>query len=186
VRAPIFRLLLLRLAAAAVWLPAAATEPPPAPELLAERASGSFEIESESRVVLSGLGGRLSLRLAAPGQLRFAARSLTEPREDRALALWLEDRTLRLAPPAGREAERLLVEVGVPPELEVEIQAAESQIDLSGLSGGVLVRGSALEITASALGGAASFEIQRGKLGVRGAGDLTLTGEGLDARPSRG
>lgn len=171
------RPLLLSVALAA--LPAAAQAPGAEAELIGEQANAALELEGERTLEVAGLHGRLLLRLSAPGQLRFAARTLEEPRRERPVALWGAGGTLRLAPVAGAEAEPLLVEIGVPPQLAVEVRTAATRIEASALVEKLRLEGADLEITLGALQGAAALAVTRGRIGVRGAAELSIAGQGL-------
>jgi hypothetical protein len=151
------------------------------PELVAQKANASLDLESETRLEIRGIQGRMLLRLGAPGQLRFGARTLTGAREDRPIALWAEGSTLRLLPVAGHEAERLYLEVGIPPSLEVRVEARDSQIDLTGLAGSVTLQGSKLLVVAATLAASSSFDIQGGQLALKAVNkDVTVHGAGLE------
>jgi hypothetical protein len=153
------------------------------PYVLLEQADGAAAPDGQTRVEVAGIQGTLYLRAGAPGELRFSARSLTNRREERAVALWVVDDVLRFEPPAEHSGEPLLLEVGVPPEMSVHVEAAASHVTLSSLEGPATVEGSELEVEVRGVKGAVELELDDSKLLVAGAeDDLSLRGTGIDGK----
>jgi len=67
------------------------------PILLAEGAGGILDLEGERRLEVVGLQGSILVRLGKEGEIRFAARSLSDRKVERPVALWADGTTLRRA-----------------------------------------------------------------------------------------
>jgi hypothetical protein len=153
------------------------------PVLLNDGSSGLIELTGQSRVEVSGAVGTIFVRAGKPGQVRYMVRARTSRREEHPIGLWLEGRKLRLSALPDLPEQPLIIEVAVSPELSVRIDAADSSINVSGIGGGVAVRGAALELDMRGLRGGAEIEIEGGTITADGVPEgLSLDGSGLDAQ----
>jgi hypothetical protein len=168
----------LGLALAVSAAPAGADEP----VLFLEQSDAIAELDGQRQLEISGIQGTLHVRLGTPGELRFSARSRDNRREERPVALWVENDTLRFAPAAGQDGELLLLEVAVPPELSVDIEITDSHLTVSGLMSALLLRGERLAAGIHGLKQPAEIELVESSLEVAGAeSELTLEGRKLEA-----
>jgi hypothetical protein len=150
-------------------------------ELLNDESGGDVEITGQSRFEIVDLQGTFSIRLGKPGQLRYMARDVETRRQEIPVALWMEGSTLGLSPLEESAQQRVFVEITVPPEIDVEIDVADSAVVLSGLMSAVDLRGRNVELKASALKDSVQLEIEGGSVRVGASeGELELVGRGLE------
>ncbi len=156
------------------------------PILLAEEARGLVVVEEQNRLELSGISGTLSVRAGRPGEIRFMARTLDEPREEIPVAIWQVGNGFRMLPAEGHEEQPILLETSVGPGVAVSVEVFDSRLTLQGIRDDVEVDGAGLELSARALTGNAEFRISESTLSLDGLeGALTLTGEGIEASARR-
>jgi hypothetical protein len=157
------------------------------PILLSTETPAIVETQGMSSVRLEGIDGTISVRAARPGEMRYAARSLDNRREERSLALWQDGRDFVLRPDDSSAPERLLVEIMVPRELSLEIDIVDSRLDISVLSGDLVVRSVRSDIDARGLEGVTRFELEGGTLSTSGtSGTISVGGHDFEARLTRG
>ena len=169
---------------------AAEAEPPPpraaakGGPVVVEKADGILALKRERRVEIKGLRGKIGLRLGRDGEVRYAARSLANSEEERAVAVSIEDTTVHIGPRAGAPpAETLRIEVTVPALFDSKVEADGSEVELSGLHGRVELRGKNTQLAVRTLDAELEVELQGGKVQIAGlSGGLALSGRGLDLR----
>ncbi len=151
-------------------------------ELINEGPAGIVEIDGQQRLRLEGLQGNLSLRLGRAGEMQYMARALDNRRAEHPVALWLHGSVLQLEPVAGMEDQRLLVEIVVPPELDVHVNAAGSILNVSSLMSGIAVEGHDLELRMSGMADSCELELTGGTARIEASdGDIELRGSGVEA-----
>jgi hypothetical protein len=131
--------------------------------LINDQSGGLIELTDERLLVISGLQGHISLRLGRSGEMQYGARLLSNRRDERQVALLAAGNRLMLEPIQGRETERILLEVVVPPELDIEVELADSILSLSGLMSDVHGKAVQSDLNASILRGSLDLELTGGK-----------------------
>lgn len=150
-------------------------------ELINDEAGGFIELTGQSRLLLTGLVGHVSLRVAKAGELRYEVRSLQNRRDEIPVGLWIEGKTLRIEALEEYADQRILLEASVPPQLDVVVRIDDSLLTLAGLMSDVEIEGRNLELSASGLAGDVTGNIEGGEARM-GAfeGGLELSGSGLE------
>jgi len=149
---------------------------------LAEEPEGTVEVSGESRVMVSGLVGEITLQGGPPGVLSFQGRTLDGRREPVPVALWLEGGVFRVGPAAKAAQEPLSVVLSVPPELVAEVEASASKLRASGLRGAIRVRGTQLETHVERCEGSVLLELQGGAARVsQSPGEIEIRGREISA-----
>jgi len=163
-RPAFLRLLPLILAVAAS--PAALADDP---VLVSQSASGSVPIDGERLLIIGDIAGTFSLRGGKAGTLRFEGRSLDEKRELREVALWRSgEKTLMIGPAGGAEDEPILVDIAIPPELNVEITTFEGRVLASALYGDFSIEAEQTKVAARGLQGGGEFVTVGGSVAIDG------------------
>jgi DUF4097 and DUF4098 domain-containing protein YvlB len=169
-------------AAMVAALPCAAPAAGSEGELINEGPAGIVEIDGQRRLRLEGLQGNLSLRLGKAGEMQYMARALDNRRTEHPVALWLEGSTLQLEPVAGMEEHRLLIEIVVPPELDVHVNAAGSILNVSSLMSELSVEGRDLDLRMNGMAESCELELSGGTARIEASeGDIELNGTGVEA-----
>ncbi len=151
------------------------------PVFVVEQTTGVLDATEFNKLEIVGIEGTIHVR-SGPGDLRFTARSLNNRRDERALALWVDGRTLILTAGQGLENERLLAEVLVPHHLSVTLDASNSRVQATTLPGDFDVTGTKLTLDARGLRGALDAQITDGGIRVDGStGDVSVTLQGGDS-----
>lgn len=154
-------------------------------QLLYEGSGGVIDVQNENRILVEGIEGTVHTRVGKPGEVRFECRSLTNRREERAVSLWVEGRRFVIRPPEGSVAERLLLEIAIPPLLDVEVHLANSRLQANGLRRSLSVRGRESTVDAHGIGGAVDVKLVGGALTVDGAQqDVTVETEQVEVKLS--
>jgi hypothetical protein len=150
------------------------------PVLVSQSSSGSIAIDGENLLIIGDIAGTFSLRGGKEGTLRFEGRSLDEKREHREVALWRDgDNTLLIGPAGGAEGEAILVDIAIPPEIDVEITTVGGRLLASALYGDFSIEAEDTKVAARGLQGGAEFVTTGGTVaidGVKGAFSLTAVG----------
>lgn len=151
------------------------------PELLADAADGSLELEGVTRVRLHGVPGTIAIRAARDNEVRWVGRSLANRRDERALAVWRDGSTLIVGPGSDAPAEEpRFVEMIMPGDAQLEVELLGGVLHLSALTGDVEVRGSG-SLEARGLGGAIDVELTDGKVLLESIdGGATVSGRDLE------
>jgi hypothetical protein len=150
------------------------------PVLVNDQAGGEIAIQSERVLLIQGFAGAVALRAGKDGALRYEVRALDNRREPRPIALWSTGSQFQLVPLVEPAEERLLVEIAVPPELEVELEISDSRVQVNGLRSSVTVRGSGLDVEGHGIYGYVVFEGVETELSLDGVeGDLDVSGSKL-------
>jgi len=150
--------------------------------LLAEEPSGTVEVTGETRVIVAGLAGEITVQRGPVGMLSFQSRSHDEARGPVAVAMRLEDGVFRLGPTATAGERRLSVVLSIPPELLAEVETADSKVKLLGLLGGVRVRGSGLDVEVEWCEGRVSLDVDGGRVrAAQSPGGIEIRGRNVDA-----
>ncbi len=149
--------------------------------LLHDGSGGSVPVEGESRVRVIGIEGTIAVRTAKQGELRYEVRSLDSRREERPIALWGVGRALELRRLAGADPERLLLEMAVPPELTVELELADSNVQVSGLRSDLEIRGSGMKIDSRGVYGVVELAVDESTVRLDGTDtDVNVDGVSLE------
>jgi len=152
------------------------------PLLLSEDAGGILELEGENRIEIVGFTGSVRVRQGKAGELRYAARRLDDRKVDHPLALWVEDRLLRIMPLEGQADSPVFLEVSVGPDLQPSVELSDSTLQVAGLYGNVDVKGSNLQLTARMIDGSLNLELSKSRLSVANVTEgLSLTGSEITA-----
>jgi hypothetical protein len=152
-------------------------------EIINDQSGGIVELTTERELVVTGLQGHISLRLGRAGEMQYMARSLSNRRDERQVALLLAGGTLRLEPLAGLEDERILLEVVVPPELNVDVDILGSILSLNGLMSDIVVRAEDSDVKMSAMQGGSEFDLTGGTLNIGASqADIVLDCNGTEAK----
>ena len=152
-------------------------------ELLSDGSGGIIALAGESRILVRNLQGNLTLRVGKPGELRYMCRSLDNRREERSVELWLRDKTFVLEAPEALRDTAAILELAVPPELDVEVEIHDSRVLAQGLYGALTLRGTNVQFDGRALVGSVEVELEGGKATIIGAEQgVTLEGRDLEVR----
>jgi DUF4097 and DUF4098 domain-containing protein YvlB len=109
------------------------------------------------------------------------ARALDNRRSEHAVALWMVDSVLQLEPVEGMEEQRLLIEIVVPPDLDVEVQADASILTVVSLMSDIKVKGSDLDLRINGISQRCELDLTGGKARIEAAdGDIDLTASGVE------
>jgi hypothetical protein len=153
------------------------------PVLLADQADGVIDTEGIRRIEISGIQGTLTLRAGQAGKLRFACRSLDNRREERPVALWETESTMRLAFSEQLESQRLLLEVALPAEMSGTVHAEDSNLVINGVRGDLDLTGKNLVFAGRSLGGDIDLNITGGSVTViLGEGNVDIEGRDLQTK----
>lgn len=154
--------------------------------LINDQSGGQIEVESASDLAIYGFAGTVAVRTAGEGELRYEIRSLDSLREPRELGLWVTGTSYQLAPLDGSSTERLLVEIAVPPGLDVSIEMTDSNIQVNGLKSSIDIRGSKLDIDGRGVYGFVTIEADDSSIKMDGIeGDLDVAGSKLRLNVAR-
>ena len=153
------------------------------PLLLSEDAGGILALEGERELEISEIHGSILVRPGKEGELRFAARDVSDRTAERPVALCLDGKTLRLTPLEGAPDLPLRLEVALPPRLEAHLEVSDSKVQLTGLKGTTEVRGERLELTGRMFDGSLDLDVKESSIHVIGVSEeLNIEGEDLYAR----
>jgi len=160
---------LLAIVALPASLPATAQEA----ELINDQSGGIVELTNERRLLISGLHGHISLRLGRAGEMQYMTRLLSNRRDESPVALLLKGGSLILEPLAGLEEERIVLEVVVPPELDVEVDIIGSILTVSGIMSDISVRGEDSDLNLGNMKGSLELDLKGGSL-LLGASEIDV------------
>ena len=156
------------------------------PLLIHSESGGFITLEGETRIRVSGMQGTLALRAGKAGELRYEVRSLDDRREERPIGLWLDGSGFEIAPLEGAAEERLLLEMAVPPDLSVELDLDDSNVQIAGLRSDLVLLGAGLDIDARGVYGDLTIEVVESSVKLDGvAGDLSVDSESVGLVASR-
>jgi hypothetical protein len=141
------------------------------PLLLDEDSGALLDLEGETRLQIRDIQGTFSLRLGKSGELRYEARTRDNTRAPKTVALWLDGRTLRIMPPDGESGANTLIEIAIPPELDLDLVTSGSIVKVSALEGSLKLSGSEIELSARGMKGAAVVEVEKSRIFFSGGED---------------
>jgi hypothetical protein len=150
------------------------------PVLIHEESDGLVSVESIRVLRVAGLGGNVLLRIGKAGELRYATRAREDRQLERPVALWMRPGVLELGPLPGAPVEPVWLEMAVPPGLEVDLELDGSAVEMAGLRGAVVVRGSRLDLEARGIYGDVVVDAASSEVRIDGVeGDVEIDGEAL-------
>jgi len=151
------------------------------PLLLTEDSGALLELDGETRLVVEGLQGTIGVRAGLPGEIRFEARTRDNRRDPRIVGLWADGPTLRIGPVEGDDGAGTLIEITVPEGFDVQVEAVDSLLKTSALSGGFRVGGTNVDLSARGMKGTIDVDVHGGKIFVSGTEEaLTIEGRELN------
>jgi hypothetical protein len=151
--------------------------------LLNDQSGGEVEITGQDELLLTGLQGTFSLRLGKPGMLRYLARDVKSRRQDVPVALWIEGTRLILEPLDAETAERVFMEITVPPEVAATVEVSDSVVNVGGLMSELSVDGKGVDLHAAGVVERASIRLEGGSALLEGMrSDVELVGSDLTGR----
>jgi DUF4097 and DUF4098 domain-containing protein YvlB len=151
--------------------------------LIAEEASGKIPIGEERRVVFEGIKGGISIEVGEPGQLTFSSTLGGEKAKEFPIGVWLDGTVLGFRPIEGAADLPRVLRVQVPPRMATSLHISHTRLDVSNVSGGVEVEGTALDISAGALEGSISIIADQSKIRIAGGtASVAIRGKGLEVQ----
>ncbi len=152
-------------------------------EPVAIEAAGILPVSGERRVSIRAVRGEISVRPGKPAEIRFLSLSASDRRTELPLAVRIHDGEVRLEPPAEEPPAPRLVQVALPAEMHVLVEAEQGKVAASGLAGGFELRGTGLEIELRGMEGTIELSLAESDGIVENvAGDLALSATGTRAR----
>jgi hypothetical protein len=154
--------------------------------LIHAESGGFINLEGETRVRISAMSGTIAVRTGKSGELRYEVRSLDNRREERPVGLWLNGKSFEIAALEETGDERLLLEMAVPPDLAVEIDLDDSNVQVAGLRSDLLLIGAGLKVDARGIHGDLSVRAAQSDVKIDGvAGDADIDSEAIGLVASR-
>lgn len=152
-------------------------------EPLAVEAAGILPVAGERRLAIRGIRGEIDVRAGQAGEIRFLSLSASDRRMELPLEVTIENGEVQLGPPAENPPAPRRVQVAVPAEMDVVVEAERSRVSASGLAGRFELRGTGLDVEVRGLKGEVELSLVDSKALVENvAADLALTATGTDAR----
>ena len=144
--------------------------------LLVEASDGEFAMEQRSSIQIQNLTGAISVRIGREPVVRFACRTLDNQRSEHPVTVWdLDGSALLFESAEGDEALPLLLQVTVPPDADAVVLAANSRVQMNGVTGDAYVEGAALEVDLRGVLGSIEIVQDGGTLKINGTNtDVTL------------
>jgi hypothetical protein len=150
--------------------------------LISDGSAGIVELDGQRELRLLGLQGNLSLRLGREGEMQYGARALDNRRTEHPVAMWMIGGVLQLEPLEGMEQQRLLVEIVVPPGLDVHVEAADSILNVASLMSEFSAVGRNLELRMSGMSESCELELTGGSARIEASNaDIDLNATGVEA-----
>ena len=172
--------------ATCVWVAGGWTARAEEAALIHSEAGGFITLEGETRIRVSGVQGTIAVRTGKEDELRYEVRSLDNRREERPIGLWLDGRGFEIAPLEEASEERLLLEIAVPPDLSVELDLYDSNVQIAGLRSDLLLTGGGLKIDVRGVHGDMTVEVVESDVKIDGVGgDLEIDSEAVVLVASR-
>jgi hypothetical protein len=155
------------------------------PVTIAQEASGSLELDGETRLRVERLRGVVQVKLGEEEQLRFLSTAMGQPERELPVSLTLDGGTLALRAVDGAEELPRTLWVSVPAGLSVELLLEETKVITGGLRDGLTVEGEKLDFYGKGIGGRLEIDLVGGIVrAIDTGGDATVHGGGLTAELS--
>jgi hypothetical protein len=154
--------------------------------LIHSESGGFITLEGETLVRVSGMQGTIAVRTGKEGELRYEVRSLDDRREERPIGLWLSGRGFEIAALEETGEERLLLEMAVPPGLDVELELDDSNVQVAGLRSDLVLVGGGLDVDLRGIHGNLTIELVESEVKFDGvSGDVEIDSEALSLVATR-
>jgi hypothetical protein len=154
--------------------------------LIHSESGGFIALEGETRIRVSGMQGTIAVRTGKDGELRYEVRSLDDRREERPIGLWLSGNEFQIAPLEETGEERLLLEMAVPPGLDVELDVDDTNVQVAGLRSDLVLVGAGLNVDARGIYGRLRIEVAESDLKIDGvSGEVEIDSEAIGLVASR-
>lgn len=164
-------------------LASAGQEPEEIEEPVAIEGAGILPVTTERRISIRGIEGEIAVRAGKPGELRFLSLSSADRRKELPVAIFVEGNRARIEPEKETSSAPRILQVAVPAEMEVSIESERSRVDVSGVQGGLEVRGSELRLDVRGVGGTVELSLVGSVAAIEAvSGDLSLRATGTELR----
>jgi hypothetical protein len=171
------RIVFALLAALVAVVPAAADEA----RLLAEEAAAIVPVTGEVRVVVQGIRGDISVVPGIAGEIRFTSARPGKKEPDYPVAVWLDGGTFRFLPCKDVPETGRVIEVHVPVEMNVIVDASDSSVLVGGITSSAEIRGERLQVKGGSPEGSFDVDVQAGTVAIEGPSrGVSIRGRDLD------
>jgi len=153
---------------------------------LADESDGTVRIEDERTLWIDEIRGEILVGGRPSEAVRFLSTSLDSPSTEIPVAVWGDERTIRLAPAVGREQEAVRLEVHFPASMYLRVQTSDADVGVDDLERDVEIKGRDLRFGARRLAAGLDLTLDGGRVYLEDvAGDAVLRGQALEVEVRR-
>jgi DUF4097 and DUF4098 domain-containing protein YvlB len=152
---------------------APALSPPTEPPVAIE-ATALVPVDSESVLSIVGLHGQIAIGTHDDRDLRVISREPGPNGAELPVGIWQVGTTMVIALPPGDKGAARAVRIQVPRTFAITVDAADSDVSVDSVGGGVEVRGRNTSVNILSAGGYVSVDLEGGALTVSASDDATL------------